>query len=93
MSYMLDTKTERLAKFARDIFQVKGRGSRPVAQKGIACLKLWFESIGSPVSLKAAGIPEGNIDTIAQNAFALSQIWCYEGYSKDVIAQILINTR
>ena len=93
MSYMLDTKTERLAKFARDIFQVKGRGSRPIAQKGIACLKLWFESIGSPVSLKAADIPEGNIDAIAQNAFNLSQIWCYEGYSKDVIAQILMNAR
>jgi alcohol dehydrogenase YqhD (iron-dependent ADH family) len=91
MSWALDTKTERLANFAREIFRVKGRGEKQVAQKGIACLKLWFESIGSPISLKAADIPEGNIDAIAQNAFALSQIWCYEGYSKDVIAQILMN--
>ena len=93
MSYMLDSKTDRLAKFARDIFQVKGRGSRPVAQKGIACLKLWFESIGSPVSLKAADIPESDIDKIADNAFALSQVWFYEGYTKGVIVEILKNAR
>ena len=91
MSYMLDTKTERLAKFAREIFHVKGRGSKPVAEKGIACLKLWFESIGSPVSLKAAKIPESDIDSIAENAFALSQVWFYEGYTKDVIKKILMN--
>jgi alcohol dehydrogenase YqhD (iron-dependent ADH family) len=93
MSYILNTKTERLAKFARDIFQVKGRASRPVAEKGIACIKLWFESIGCPVSLKAVNITEREIDTIAQNAFALSQVWSYEGYTKDVIVKILNNAR
>jgi alcohol dehydrogenase YqhD (iron-dependent ADH family) len=93
MSWTLDTKAERLARFAREIFQVKGRGSKQVAEKGIACLKLWFESIGSPVSLKAANIPESDIDKIAENAFALSQVWFYEGYTKDVIVKILMNTR
>jgi alcohol dehydrogenase YqhD (iron-dependent ADH family) len=89
----LDTKTERLANFAKEIFHVKGRGSRQLAQKGISCLKLWFESIGSPVSLKVADIPENDIEKIAQNAFALSQVWRYEGYTKDVIVQILMNAR
>ena len=93
MSWTLDTKAERLAKFAREIFHVKGRGSSQVAQKGIACLKLWFESIGSPVSLKAANIPARDIEKIAQNAFALSQVWFYEGYSKDMIVKILMNAR
>ncbi|MBN1363649.1 MAG: iron-containing alcohol dehydrogenase [Syntrophaceae bacterium] len=91
MTWALDTKTERLAQFAREIFHVKGRGSRPIAQKGIACLKLWFESIGSPVTLKAVKIPERDIDKIAENAFALSQVWCYEGYTKEVIRKILKN--
>ena len=91
MSWALDTKAERIAKFAREIFQVKGRASRQVAEKGIACLKLWFESIGSPVSLKAADIPESDIDKIAENAFALSRVWFYEGYTKDVIVKILLN--
>ncbi|MFA5322454.1 MAG: iron-containing alcohol dehydrogenase [Smithella sp.] len=89
MTYMMDTKTERLAKFARDIFQVQEQSSRAAAEKGIVCLKLWFESIGSPISLKTADIPEGDIDAIAENAFNLSQVWCYEGYTKDVIAKIL----
>jgi len=93
MRWALGSKTEKLARFAREIFHVKGRNSKQVAQKGIACLKLWFESIGSPVSLSAANIPETDIDIIAQNAFALAQLWCYEGYSKDVIAQILRQAR
>ncbi len=91
MTWALEAKTERLAKFARDIFHVKGHASKPVAEKGIACLKLWFESIGSPVSLNAADIPLGDIDRIAENAFALSQVWLYEGYTKDVIIKILKN--
>lgn len=93
MTWALNTKTERLAKFARDIFQIKGRGEKQVAQKGIAFLKLWFESIGSPVSLKAADIPENDIEKIADNAFALSQVWFYEGYTKEVIIGILMNAR
>jgi len=91
MTCMTDVKTERLVRFAREVFQVKGRRSRPVAEKGIACLKLWFESIGSPVSLQAAGIPERDIDKIAENAFALSQVWRYEGYPRDLIMKILKN--
>jgi alcohol dehydrogenase YqhD (iron-dependent ADH family) len=91
MTWALEAKTERLAKFAREIFQVKGRGSKAVAEKGIACLKLWFEAIGSPVSLKAVKIPPSDIEKIAENAFALSQVWFYEGYSKEVIVKILKN--
>lgn len=90
MTWALDTKTERLARFAREVFHVKGRGSKPVAEKGIACLKLWFESIGSPVTLKEANISERDFDKIAENAFELSQIWFYEGYTKDVITKILM---
>jgi alcohol dehydrogenase YqhD (iron-dependent ADH family) len=93
MSYALDTKTERLAKLAREIFHVKGYASLQIAQKGIARLKLWFESIGSPVSLKDVKIPESDIDTIAENAFALSQVWCYPDYTKEVIVKILMNAR
>lgn len=93
MTWTLETKTERLAKFAREIFSVKGRGSKAVAEKGIACLKLWFESIGSPVSLKAVKISESDVDKIAENAFALSQVWFYEGYTKEIIKKILLNAR
>jgi len=93
MIWALESKTEKLARFAREIFHVKGRGAKQAAQKGIACLKLWFESIGSPVSLQAAHIPESDIDQIARNASALAQLWLYEGYTQEVIAQILRHAR
>jgi alcohol dehydrogenase YqhD (iron-dependent ADH family) len=93
MTWALDTNAERLAKFARAVFHVKGRGSKQVAEKGIACLKLWFESIGSPVALKTVNIPERDIAKIAQNAYALSQVWSYEGYTEDVIVKILMHAR
>jgi alcohol dehydrogenase YqhD (iron-dependent ADH family) len=93
MSWALDTKAERLAGFAREVFHVKGRCSMQVAEKGIACLKLWFESIGSPVSLRAAKISVRDIEKIAENAYALSRVWLYEGYTKDVITKILTNAR
>lgn len=93
MSYALDTKKDRLEKLAREIFYVKERDSTSAAQKGIASLKHWFKSIGSPVSLQAADIPESDIDTIAGNAFALSQVWRYEGYTEDIIRKILLLAR
>jgi len=93
MTYMLDTKTVRLAKFAHDVFHIKESNLQKQAQMGIACLKLWFESIGAPVSLQTANIPKKDIDAIAANAFALSQVWFYTDYSKDVIVKILMNSR
>jgi alcohol dehydrogenase YqhD (iron-dependent ADH family) len=93
MAYMLDTKKEKLARLAREVFRIEEVDPAAAAQKGITCLKSWFEKIGSPVSLNAAGIPEGDIEAIAENAVATAQLWRMKSYTKDVIVQILMNGR
>ena len=91
MTYTAEAKTVKMARFAREVFGVDDRDNSKAAQKGIANLKAWFASIGSPVSLKEANIPEENIDAIAQNAEATAKLWFYESYTKDIIAGILRN--
>jgi hypothetical protein len=91
MTYTAQAKTAKMARFAREVFGVDDRDNSKAAQKGIANLKTWFASIGSPVSLKEANIPEENIDAIAQNAEATAKLWFYESYTKDIIAGILRN--
>ena len=59
------------------------------AAAGIAKLKGWFGSIKSPVSLKESGIPEGDIEKIADNAFQLAQTWKLKDYTRDVIIEVL----
>ena len=93
MTYALDTKKEKLARFAREVFDVIEFDSLLAARTGIARLKAWFEKIGSPVSFAAAGIPEGNIEAIAENAAATAELWRYKGYPKEAIATILMNCR
>jgi alcohol dehydrogenase YqhD (iron-dependent ADH family) len=93
MSYVLDSKKERIARLAREVFRVPDADDRAAAEKGIACLKSWFESIGSPVSLKSAGIPEGDIGKIADNAVNLAQLWRMKSYTKEVIEKVLANAR
>jgi len=75
-------------RFAEEIF---GLGS---AEAGIAALKAWFDTIGTPTSLAQAGIEgdtlEAVIDNAAQNAVAFG---IGELYSRETIAQILAFAR
>jgi hypothetical protein len=41
------------------------------------------------VSLQEGGIPETDIDRVAENDCSLAQIWGLKDYSKDVIIEIL----
>ncbi|MDD5167587.1 MAG: iron-containing alcohol dehydrogenase [Syntrophales bacterium] len=91
MSYAVETKNERLARFAGEVFNVHEADDRQTALKGIDCLKSWFAAIGAPVSLKEAGIPAGDIEKIADNAAATASVWRYKGYTKDIIIRILMN--
>jgi alcohol dehydrogenase YqhD (iron-dependent ADH family) len=93
MAYYLDTKKERIARFAREVFSVKEPDPLLAARKGVASLKSWFESIGSPVSLTDANIPEGDIGKIAENAFALAQVWRMKSYTMEVVVDILKHAR
>jgi alcohol dehydrogenase class IV len=63
------------------------------ATEGIGKLKDWFAAIGCSTSLADAGIPENDIDKIAENAFALAQTWQLPDYTRKVIVDVLRQCR
>lgn len=89
MSYMAGKNPSRFACFARQMFKIADTDDHSAAVEGTASLKRWFASIGSPTSLKEADIPEGDISRIAENAYALAQVWGLKTYTKEIIADIL----
>lgn len=89
MKSQLPSKAGRFAKLARDLFGVTAGKDEEAAREGIYRLKNWFSLIGSPVSLREARIPVQDIEKIAENAFALAQVWGLKTYSKEAITEIL----
>ena len=89
MNYAINKNPAKFARFAREIFNIKETDSLKAGRQGIDLLKRWFSSIGSPTSLKEAGISGTDIDKIAENASALAKLWGLKNYTKEVIAEIL----
>ncbi|MBN2398282.1 MAG: iron-containing alcohol dehydrogenase, partial [Deltaproteobacteria bacterium] len=89
LSFMAEKNPAKFARLARVLFDIEGEDDLQVGIKGIAQLKKWFSSIGSPVSLGEAKIPVEDIDKIAQNAAALGKVWGLKDYTEEVIASIL----
>lgn len=86
-------KEARIARFARRIFAVDAADDGEAARAGTEALKAWFASIGSPVSLGEAGIPEGDINRIAVNAVLTADVWGMRDYTLPVIEAILEQCR
>jgi alcohol dehydrogenase YqhD (iron-dependent ADH family) len=93
MTWSAKKNPARFAQLARDFFGVAETDDAKAAAAGIAKLKGWFGSIGSPVSLKAGKIPEGDIEKIADNAVQLAQTWKLKDYTRDVIIEVLHHCR
>ena len=84
MKWYKDQNPAQFERFAKEVFNVEG------ADAGIEKLEAWFAKIGSPVTLKDAGIPREAIDALAENAAGLAKLWGMGGlYPKEVIAEIL----
>lgn len=84
MKWYKEKKLSQFERFAKELFDLKD------ADAGINALEAWFEKIGSPVSLKQAGIPQEDIDKIAQNAAGLAILWGMgDTYNSHTIAEIL----
>jgi alcohol dehydrogenase YqhD (iron-dependent ADH family) len=93
MAWSAKKNPSRFARLAREFFQVAETDDTNAAAAGIAKLKGWFGSIGSPVSLKEGKIPEGEIEKIADNAVQLAQTWKLKDYTKEVIVDVLNHCR
>lgn len=89
MSYAVNKNPAKFARLGREVFGIEEADDLKAAVEGIDRLKRWFSSIGSPTSLKEAGIPEGDISRIAENASATAAVWGMKAYTKDTIADIL----
>lgn len=89
MAWAVNKNPSKFARLGREIFAIRDADDLKAGREGTARLKGWFASIGSPVSLKEAGIPESDIDRIAANASATAAVWGMKAYTKEVIAEIL----
>jgi len=89
MQYTLENNTRKLARLAREIFLISEKNEVMAAMAAIQRLKAWFAAIGSPISLKEAGIPEEDIGRISENAAILAGVWRLNDYPVEVIAAIL----
>ncbi|WP_304543053.1 iron-containing alcohol dehydrogenase [Sulfurimonas microaerophilic] len=84
MKWYKEKNISQFERFAKEVFDLKD------ADAGITALESWFEKIGSPVTLKQAGIPEEGIAEIADNAAELAALWGIgELYNSETIAEIL----
>ncbi len=89
MMYAIEKNPARFARLSLEIFGITDNDNFKAGVEGITRLKEWFSSIGSPVSLREAAIPEKDIDKIAQNAYVLAEAWGLTDYSETVITDIL----
>jgi hypothetical protein len=89
MSFAAPGNPSKFARLGRIIFDIRETDDRKAATEGIRRLKGWFSSIGSPVSLKEAGIAEGDIGRIAENASGTAGVWGMKSYTREIISDIL----
>ncbi len=83
MKYVVNEDREKFERFAKEIFSVEG------AEKGIEAFKEWLRSVGAPVGLKDAQIPEEDIDTIVENASMRAPLGKLKKLRKEDIRRIL----
>jgi len=89
MKYAVHKKPAKFARLGRNIFDIRETDDPKAAVEGITRLERWFSSIGSPTSLKEAGIPGSDIDRIAENSAALAKLWGLKDYTREVIVEVL----
>jgi alcohol dehydrogenase YqhD (iron-dependent ADH family) len=89
MKYASRKSLAKFVQFAEQVFDIYENSPEQAAEKGIEALKAWFEKIGSPTTLSAGNIPEGDIEKIAENAVMLAKKWKLTEYTKDVITEVL----
>ena len=75
MRYFLETKTARIAEYAREVFGIKEEDDLLAAELGIAATEAWFKKIGVPVTLAEANIPDESIAIMAPDALITAQNW------------------
>lgn len=89
MKFHLKDRIEKYSVFAGEIFGIKGKISEKTARAGIKALEDWFHKIGVPTTFAAAGMPEDNLDAMADDILITAEHWGIESYNKDMVLEIL----
>ena len=86
LRWRASTDTRRLAQLGSEVFGISGPDA---AAETIARLEQWFARVSCPIRLGQLGISGSDIPAIAANAVKLARVWRLEGYTPEVIEQIL----
>jgi alcohol dehydrogenase YqhD (iron-dependent ADH family) len=88
LRYYLPKRAARYAQFAREVFGIRERDDVIAAQAGIAAMEAWFHKIGTPTTLREAGITDpGACEKMAADAYQTAIAWGeaeHWGYTPDV---------
>jgi len=90
IKYFMDTKTKRLAEFARGVFGIQEKDDKSAAKAGLTAIIAWFDKIGVPVTLKEAGITDSEaIEKMVPDAMITAQAWGNDDlYSLDILKKM-----
>ncbi len=90
MTYVYKHDVERFAQFAYRVWDVEPdfRNQEKVALEGIKRLKEFFASLGIPVTLTGAGIPEDKFDEMARKATEEGPLGQFVKLDKDDVKKI-----
>ena len=88
MKYASDNGNARIAKFARNVFDIDAADDAAAAEEGIEAFRGWLKQAGSYTCFADAGIPESDIDKITERTVALAELWGAEDYNASNISEI-----
>jgi len=88
MRYVYRENIEKFERFSKEIFGLEGSGEDLVLS-GIEKFKTWLRKVGAPISLKDAGIPEEDIEKIADNARMKAPLGKLKKLYREDIVEIL----
>ncbi|MDE7394445.1 MAG: iron-containing alcohol dehydrogenase [Muribaculaceae bacterium] len=66
LTYVSQTKPEKVAQFARRVFDVRDHDDRAAAAEGISALKAFFSSLGLPITFGELGITDPDIPQLVK---------------------------
>ncbi len=65
MRYVCADNPAPFARFAERVFDARGGSEADLATQGIDGIRAWFASLGAPTTLRALGVPEGDLPELA----------------------------
>lgn len=90
LDYQIDQKnTAKIARFAKNVFGIHEATETATARAAVNALRDWFRSIGSPVTLVEANIPDDGLARIVENILFCVDHWRLPQYTEDVLVDIL----